>query len=274
MGLPCKLDRSLLRTPLGPGRETVAREWPRSAPPGGCQPRALSPPSTSGFTRSARHRHRHRHRRERASLAQPSGGRPAPPAISCGNGRGRGGDSVRAERLRHGDQHGDQPGSRRRGRKLLCHPGASPALEDRDSRLGRPACVGVTATGPPAPSARLASTLDSEAEAFCTSQGDGQVSVGRWQTQVSSAARQLLPPSGDLPCSPRVAGTLRPLRGPGRAAELRGRQRRTGSLLSRTPEAPSCVAQSAGQVSLTCPCYLHVSGQWGVTNRLSFEVGT
>lgn len=47
-----------------------------------------------------------------------------------------------------------------------------------------------------------------DAEARCISQRDRQVCAGRWQTQVDFVTWQLLSPSGDLPSSLRVTGTL------------------------------------------------------------------
>lgn len=125
-----------------------------------------------------------------------------PVGACCGTGRGRG------PRARGAPAAPGEPGPWGRGSGLLSHSGASPALEDRTVG-GRPAFVAVLSTGTPAPSARLAPTLDSEAGAFCTSPGDGQVCGGRWQAQVYSAAQQLVSPSGALPYSPRAAGTLR-----------------------------------------------------------------
>lgn len=138
-----------------------------------------------------------------ATCAQLSEGRRAPSRVACcGSGRGRG------PRARGAPAAPGEPGPWGRGSGLLSHSGASPALEDRTVG-GRPAFVAVVSTGTPAPSACLAPTLDSEAGAFCTSPGDGQVCGGRWQAQVYSAAQQLVSPSGALPYSPRAAGTLR-----------------------------------------------------------------
>lgn len=67
-------------------------------------------------------------------------------------------------------------------------------------------------------------------------------------------ARQLLSPSGDLPYSPRVAGTLPTSLGTqGRQLSSKATSGRRAGLLSRTPKAPSCVTfmtQSVGHVSL------------------------